>query len=62
MYIKNQLMRTTSKGVANKNEKRIFLLLPGKECNASEKNSPLNYAMIISRGGSNTRSAFLATG
>jgi hypothetical protein len=30
-------MSTTSKGVAKKLKKRIFLLLPGKECNALEK-------------------------
>jgi hypothetical protein len=56
--IKNQLMSTTSNGVAKKTEKRIFLLMPGKECNASEKNLPLNCAMIICRvpRGSKTRS------
>jgi hypothetical protein len=55
-------MSTTSKGVAKKTEKRMFLLQSGKECNASEKNLPLNCAMIISCGALKPDQFFLATG
>jgi hypothetical protein len=55
-------MSTTSKGVVKKKEKRIFLLMPGKRCNFSEKNLPLNCAMIISCGALKPDQLFLATG